>query len=534
MFDLKKKLEMLKNNRANAANPGIPEQTITPTNNVSGTPPTQVTTPDATVIAADKEPIIPTVNVDIPPPDIKIKISSDNMAVYVRCKPFNEQQEVPVADILKLLEISRVTNGIQYESINEFCTKRLFYTELVAAKGLHSVNGADATITCFYNTDSSVKLQEDEAGLVDYRELNSIQTVKTGAILATLTPEADGIPGLDVFGDLTVAKQGKPLELKFGENCALSEDGLNIVSLVDGSIQINSGIVAVTEVFTLNHDVDSSVGNLKSPGSIVINGDVREGFTVRAEKDIVIKGMVEGAHIIAGGSVSISNGMNGMNIGTIVAEGDIVSKYFENTHITSNAGSVYSDVILNSTTCAHQSVILKGSKASLIGGNCTVGKMIYASCIGAKTNVPTAISIESTEFRQIIVPDTEGLRRKLDLETELAHIEMEKVNLDQKIQALSADLADPASKFVLKKNMTDRTELVSKITRHKAEIASLTVDDSTVGDYKIVALKMAFSGVKINMAYLYMTLEDDYSNTKFFVSDHKITAGQVLPSDRLQ
>lgn len=474
------------------------------------------------------------VKIEYPPADIKVRVSTDGMKAYAMVKLSNDHQPFTFEEFMQVIESSNIKHGVHTAKIKEFCERRLFYNEITLASGTQPIVGDDASIKYFFKIGNGVNLIEDEAGKVDYRELNAIQSVGEGSVLCTLTRETEGIPGIDVFGEPIPPKPGKGLELKFGENTKLSDDELSVVSTTSGCVDYKNGVVSITDLYTVRGDVNSAVGNLTCKGSILINGDVREGFTIKADKDIVIKGMIEGAHIIAGGNVTISSGMNGMNFGTIVAGGDIVCKYLENASIISQNGNVISDVIINCTTTANQSVIAKGGKGSIIGGTCTVGKMIYANFIGAHTNVPTSLVIESPELRKVLVPDTETLKTKQGLEASLINQTAERDTLKEQIRVLSASVVNDQDRARLKQLMAAKSDMAAEVAQTEAKIKELTVDTSSLGDYKIIALKTCFSGVKITIAYLYMHIDDDYSNTKFFVSDHKIIAGQVLPSDKIK
>lgn len=473
---------------------------------------------------------------EVRPPDINIRISRDSLTAYIKVKIYSDEQTVTEEDVLTMLANTGIKNGIKKEEIKAYCESKEYYNEVVVAEGSEPVAGADGFIEYMFETDDGIKLVENEAGVVNFRELNVIKSVRAGDVLCKATPPTEGQNGINVYGEAILPKAGKPADIKSGENTELSANGLELKAAADGCIDYNksTGAVGVTELYNVRGDVNSAVGNLDCLGSIIINGDVREGFIVKAKKDILIKGVIEGAHIIAGGTITISNGMNGMGIGTIEAGGDIISKYFENTEITSTGGSVYSDVIINSNVNANQAVVLKGGKGSLIGGNCTAGKMVYAAVIGARTNAPTSVTIESKEFRDALIPDQENVKIKEALRADLVNLEADKVNVEGKLAELQAvETDDPAIVAARKELGVAVVDVNAEIAAINKKIEEISSSVSALGEYKIVATKTCYNGVKITMAYLYMHCVDDYAATKFFVSEHKITPGLILPSDKL-
>src|SRR5699024_7083456 len=81
--------------------------------------------------------------------------------------------------------------------------------------------------------------------------------------------------------------------------------------------------IEVHEVYQVDETLSMKTGNLDFVGSIVIRSDVPTGYIVRAGGDIKVFGIVEAAEVHAGGSLFISEGLAGLQKGTITAGGDI-------------------------------------------------------------------------------------------------------------------------------------------------------------------------------------------------------------------
>lgn len=90
-------------------------------------------------------------------------------------------------------------------------------------------------------------------------------------------------------------KDGKPPHIPAGKNTVLSEDKTKLLADIDGEVVYEGNKFNVKNLLTINHDVDNSIGNIDFTGDILIKGDVREGYSVKAEGDVTIFGTVEGA-----------------------------------------------------------------------------------------------------------------------------------------------------------------------------------------------------------------------------------------------
>ncbi len=73
----------------------------------------------------------------------------------------------------------------------------------------------------------------------------------------------------------------------------------NIYANVNGQVSIIDNRIHVLDVYEVNESISMKIGNIDFPGKIVIRGDVPTGFTIKAEGDISIFGLVEAATIIA-------------------------------------------------------------------------------------------------------------------------------------------------------------------------------------------------------------------------------------------
>ena len=148
---------------------------------------------------------------------MEVTISIDKMLVFCRFYPPSNNGRLMTEDeILRDLEFHKVTVGISREEIQKFLKERHYCTNYIMAKGVPPINGKDAKIEYFFNTNHNLKPKKNEDGSVNYHELNTISRVEKGQVLAKLHREVPGKPGKDVFGGDIQARQEKTMKLEFG------------------------------------------------------------------------------------------------------------------------------------------------------------------------------------------------------------------------------------------------------------------------------------------------------------------------------
>jgi uncharacterized protein len=85
-------------------------------------------------------------------------------------------------------------------------------------------------------------------------------------------------------------------------------------------------------------------------------------------------------------------------------------------------GDIYADVLMTCRAKAGGSIILKGRKASLIGGKYEAGQKIVARNIGTGTSGKTAVSIQSSALNDFLTVNSEQ-ESKEALEQQLTNAE---------------------------------------------------------------------------------------------------------------
>ena len=132
-----------------------------------------------------------------------------------------------------------------------------------------------------------------------------------------------------------------------GKNIELTEDGLQLISLVDGHATLEGDRVFVSDNYDVPADVDNSTGDIEYNGSVTIKGNVRTGFSVHANGNVEIFGVVEGASIYADGDIILHRGIQGMGKGKLVCKGNLISKFIESADVSAE-GYIETDTILHS------------------------------------------------------------------------------------------------------------------------------------------------------------------------------------------
>lgn len=361
---------------------------------------------------------------------VKVASTPDNMNVVVRMiPPYEGGPQMSKTEFLREFSSRGICFGIDDKAVDEFLATRPYCTSVILVKGQPPVQGSDAKIEYYFNTDPRVKPTLNPDGSVDFFNLNTISHCQEGDLLAKLYPAVHGTPGKNVKGEVIKPRDVKALNLRFERNGVLSEDRTELRAGVSGHVNLIEGKIFISNVFTVEN-VDNSVGNIDYDGSVVVNGNVCENFTVKAKGNVTVKGVVEGATIECGGNLVIARGINGMNKGVLNAEGNIVCKFIENSKVKAG-GYICTESIMHSTVVAGTDISVNGKHGFIAGGKATASNSVEAKVLGSNMGADTIIEvgidattklkiqelhkevIEINKQLQMVRPVIEGAKQKL-------------------------------------------------------------------------------------------------------------------------
>jgi uncharacterized protein (DUF342 family) len=203
-------------------------------------------------------------------------------------------------------EISKlgIKFGIQEKELEQYL-KENTAQEFVIAKGIPAVDDTEDIISYkFQKENLQSNLDDNNYNRIDYKEINLIDCVNKGDIIAERKPGITGKDGTDIYGNTIKKKNAKKRFLRVGNGCQLKDEN-TVVALADGRPNVKNNVIHVNENYEVSGDVDIKCGNVKFVGDIKIHGKVQEGMLVEAGGSVEIEKSVENSRILASGDIVI-------------------------------------------------------------------------------------------------------------------------------------------------------------------------------------------------------------------------------------
>ncbi len=452
--------------------------------------------------------------------EVLVTVSPDRMeAVMTLTQPVGDAVKVTLEDALTALKKTRVTHGVNYEAIGRHVDQEIYGVQFTCAIGEKPVDGVDGSVVYHFRAEEETKPTINEDGTVDFKNLDLIENVSNGDLLAEQVLPTEGKPGIDVQGQPVPQKPGKPAQFKPGKFTEFNEDNLQIKATTDGQVFIRDGKITVSPIYQVPANVDNTTGNIRFNGKVVVKGNVKSGFMIEAAGNIEVMGVVEGAVLKSNADIVLNRGIQGNNQAELLCKGDLIAKYIENTKINIG-GSVEAECILHSIVYAKKKILIRGKKGLIVGGIVKAGEEIDAQIIGSSMGTQTKIEVG-------IDPN---LKEKYDQAQEkLKEIVKNLQNLKQTIEILnkmnkSAPLPD-SKKDMLVRSVKTYEVMKDEQIHYQEEIQTMThqMENATKG--KVHVSKIIHPGVKITIHNAVKHVYDDLAMCTLYYKEGDIAIG---------
>ena len=443
-------------------------------------------------------------------------VAHDQMTAYACIiPPIGDGKSLSFVEIKDELTRAGIVYGINDNLLKEMYENGSFLRIFPIAHGKQVRNGEDGSIVEHFPREKTISFEANEHDMVDYKNLNWLQTIHGGDPICTIIPPIPGEDGIDVKGVVIKAREGKAPKVPAGLNTVENADHTALIAAGDGQLVFSGGCFKVEQMIKIDADVDSSVGNLDVIGSITVFGSVFDGFTLKATGDIVVKGIVEGAILTAGGNIQIFQGINGSYKGRLEAGGNVTSRYLENCFVSAG-GTVKSDSILNSTIVSSDKVVVTSGKGIIIGSAIVAFRGVEAKIIGNEQNILSSITIGTDpklyeELRTLKVDVLELTRKAEGNEKNIQYL-LAQESLTSEYQQLLNKLK--LDQTVFKMNLSKKSNRISAI---EAELKS--------GEACQIVVNQLNPPVKVAIEGSQLSISNEARMCRIFKSEGEIIIG---------
>ncbi len=337
------------------------------------------------------------------PADFALRLSSDKLAVLVSAPDPHDNIPALAARIARELppcELAvEVGEDILRELLAQACEPGEHLVEFPLLTGQPPELPRDGEIVWQDDYFAEGFAVDEETGRVNYWERAERRAVTEGQLLAELLLPLEGTPGRTLQDSEIPVPKPKAARLRAGKGVRTEEKDDRVLyhAEVSGRIQLKDGTVTVDDVYQIRGDVGLETGNIHHSGAVLIQGDVKEGARIETDGDVMIKGMVEPADIVCGGSLTVGGGILGDQEHRLEVGGNLHARYLNEVRVRCGGD-------VNIVGQIDHSQVEAGGKVSaprgrIAGGSVRAFKGIQVGQAGARGSTGTVLAA-GTDWRR--------------------------------------------------------------------------------------------------------------------------------------
>jgi uncharacterized protein (DUF342 family) len=267
---------------------------------------------------------------------VHVVVSEDGFKAFLTFMEGSDAIPCSAHEIQALLAEHGVIHGVRTDLADVVAHRAPNERSILVAVGKPPQAGKSGWIDYCFNTNQQ-SADSSKERKVDYHDLGWIHNVHKLVVIAELHPAEAGIPGIRISGDEVPPPPVKEPVFKLGSGVALDPSNhRKVIATVDGNAVLEKdGTLHVHPTITVTGNVDYATGDIDFVGSVMVFGDVKSDFTIKAGQSVEIRGNVEDATIEAGGDVIVRKGFLGQGKGLIKAGGNVEIQHVLNQSVVS-------------------------------------------------------------------------------------------------------------------------------------------------------------------------------------------------------
>ncbi len=361
-----------------------------------------------------------------------LEIDQGAMGAYL-IKQEGFDDKITPEDIISAIMSFNIVFGIEnIKSIQSFISSSGFKKKpFRIAKGIKAIQGVDAKIEYYFETDYLKAGGVDAEGKIDFKERGEVPKIDIDTLLTEKFPLKESKNGRNIYGEELIVPPARDFQLKCQNGCLLSKDETKIYSEISGYPKLSlSGNVSVLDTFMIKEDVDYQTGHIDYNGDITANGCLKNGFKIKGNNIKI--GEIDGGTVYATGNIQIAKGVNNAKI---YSRGNISAQYIHDSEIQCLGNVTVKSEIVDSKIQSSGACLIE--KGELINSKITSNHGILVKNLGTEKTHPNIIKVGIDTF---ITNESKKIEKTILInKNEISKLERKKETHSENIESNNRD-----------------------------------------------------------------------------------------------
>ncbi len=335
----------------------------------------------------------------------------------------------------------------------------------------------------------------DSKGQVNMRNLNYVQNVVKGQVLAEILPLDNSVSPMPEKRFIM-----REAVLPAGANTMPDpENPHRLLAAQNGFVFYYNKQITIKHLLNVRRSVDMHTGNIAFVGDLVVHGDVASQFELRAG-NVLVKGIIESAFIRSEGSIMGEGGFKGAQAGKLIADKDIRLAFAETGEIRAGHNIAIDGSCLHCNVFSGSNLLVQGR---LAGGIIRARHKVYVS---------RRLGLPGTVLTRVVLGQNPFVYRMIKkLEKEQDRLTLKLYNLESLREKEARETGEPTAPNQQHKLVEKKLEVV----KHKlAALRPLLYEEDLYPDCQLIVPGELLPGVMVSIGDVSLRIQRPEQNVQ--------------------
>jgi uncharacterized protein (DUF342 family) len=399
-----------------------------------------------------------------------IRITSDAMEARADFQPpAGDGAPISLEAVEDALRSKGISHGVDWEVVKDCILRcngeRVVVADAIVARGTPAQDEVPACIVVEPSLRKETPIAADREEAIDYKARSPFQLIKKGDVLARIVPKQEGVFGIDVKGKKVQYGKKSVKNPRPGKNAEIV--GKAILATCSGRFVFSPDSFSIIEVLSVAGDVDYSTGHIDFPGDVLVSGEIKRGFKIKAGGSLYCNRVIEATEVVCGGDLVTNQGILGRGSGIVKAGGGIKARFIENCFVEAKKTISISTGCLNSLVHSLDNVDA-GARGVIVGGVVIAQNGVTTGQLGSEAGTHTEVrcGIDYTVNQKLVWIRDNNIALALKMKEVDRRISGGKdtdaklVEFREKLRATIRKLNDAARALVMNLDKNETSEIV--------------------------------------------------------------------------
>lgn len=345
-------------------------------------------------------------------------------------------------------------------------------------RGKKPVPGRPGSIRFHVTLDDIPKRRNDPK--INYKDISCFKEVKPNTLLAERIPLKQSVPGVNVYGESIDIPKVKDIIFSYGNGVTeeATPDLVRYYAKETGVLEISDNYLNVVPELVIHGDVGNFTGNIRYSRSVLVNGNINNGFKVECGELTVRNSVEDAVEIHCTGDLIVRKGILGERT-KVTVDGNARIGLVQSATVRVRGDLTVEEFAYHSKIFCGRKLTINGNgistreKGCVLGGSLSCLDAMELHSVGSIATLTTLCCGFDPEGQKVLIDSIaleKTLKKKImQLQNTLHFNPANKAAMLQRIKLFSLEKRE-----AIKRTLQELRQTITQVEKTEATVALLS------------------------------------------------------------